>query len=98
MDLAVGRILQLTASHRRTTGSRPQKGIIYYGVSPNRQNPFAGAFHDAIFNTFRRSRNQVLFWAPPVILYYLAASWALEKYVNDGEIQPHVLRTEARWF
>lgn len=65
----------------QNTGSKPQKGIIYYGVSPNRVNPLAGSFHDAIFNTWRRSRNQVLYWATPVILFYSLAAWATERCV-----------------
>ncbi|PHH69646.1 hypothetical protein CDD82_7621 [Ophiocordyceps australis] len=60
-------------------GGTKQKGIVHYGLSANRQNPFAGAFHDAIFNTFRRTKAQIMFWLPPVIAGYYVMTWATEK-------------------
>ncbi|KAL2757985.1 hypothetical protein ACRALDRAFT_1068444 [Sodiomyces alcalophilus JCM 7366] len=67
------------------TGGQKQRGIITYGLSPNRQNPFAGAGHDAIFNTFRRFRSQVLYIAPPFIAAYYIMDWATERnqYLNS---------------
>jgi hypothetical protein len=59
-----------------------QKGIVSYGVAPNRQNPLAGAFHDAIFNTWRRFRNQVVYFAPPFIAGYYVLNWAIERYAT----------------
>lgn len=61
-----------------------QRGIISYGIAPNRQNPLAGAAHDAIFNTWRRFRNQVLYWAPPMIAGYYIMNWAIERYDVAG--------------
>ncbi|GAM42869.1 ubiquinol-cytochrome c reductase complex subunit [Talaromyces pinophilus] len=63
----------------------PQRGIAAYTISPNRQNPLAGTFHAAIFNTFRRFRHQVLYFAPPFIIAYAAMNWAVEKneYLNS---------------
>ncbi|KAI1811556.1 cytochrome b-c1 complex subunit 8 [Poronia punctata] len=68
-------------------GGAKQKGIITYSLSANRQNPFAGAFHDAIFNTWRRFSKQVLYWAPPMIFGYYYMSWATERnhYLNSKE-------------
>ena len=63
-------------------GSMPQKGIVHYGLSINRQNPFAGAFSAAIFNTFRRTRHQILFWSIPIIIGYETMEWAIERYVD----------------
>ncbi|KAJ5147150.1 Cytochrome b-c1 complex subunit 8 [Penicillium atrosanguineum] len=62
----------------------PQR-IATYAVSSNRQRPFAGAFHAAIFNVFRRFRNQVLYVAPPFIIAYAAMNWAVERneYLNS---------------
>lgn len=60
-------------------GSKPQKGIITFGLAANRQNPFAGAFHDAIFNTWRRFSSQVLYVAPPILVGYYAMNWAIER-------------------
>lgn len=57
----------------------PQKGIIHYGVSQNRQNPLAGTFNAAIFNTFRRTRGQILYWAVPIIIAYETMQWATER-------------------
>ncbi|KAK0652975.1 ubiquinol--cytochrome-c reductase chain [Cercophora newfieldiana] len=66
-------------------GGMKQKGIITYGISPNRQNPFAGAFHDAIFNTARRVGAQALYIAPPFIGAYLIMDWATHRneYLNS---------------
>ena len=57
-----------------------QKGIISYGVAPNRQDPLAGVAHDAFFNTWRRFSAQVLYWAPPMIAGYYIVNWAVERY------------------
>jgi ubiquinol-cytochrome c reductase subunit 8 len=57
-----------------------QKGIISYGVAPNRQYPLAGAAHDAFFNTWRRFSTQVLYWAPPMIAGYYIVNWAVDRY------------------
>jgi len=56
-----------------------QKGIISYGVSPNRQNPFAGAAHDAVFNTWRRFSAQVLYWGPSFVAGYYLVDWAIHR-------------------
>lgn len=53
-----------------------------YGVSLNRQNPFAGAGHDAIFNTFRRVSSQIFYWGPAVAAGYYVTNWAIERYVH----------------
>lgn len=41
--------------------------------------PLAGARHAAIFNTFRRSKNQFLYVVPPFVLAYMALKWAEER-------------------
>jgi hypothetical protein len=66
-------------------GGTKQKGIIHWGISANRQNVLAGVGHDAVFNTFRRTRAQLGYWLPPVILGYYLLNWATEKY---GRQQP----------
>lgn len=65
----------------------PQKGIVHYGLAPNRQNPMAGAYSSAVFNTFRRTRNQILYWGVPLILGYEIMQWATERneYLNSKE-------------
>jgi hypothetical protein len=60
-------------------GSLPQKGIVYYGLAQNRQNPLAGTLNAAIFNTFRRTRGQILYWGVPLLIAYEAMQWAIEK-------------------
>ncbi|ODM18588.1 hypothetical protein SI65_05205 [Aspergillus cristatus] len=62
----------------------PQR-IATYSLSPNRQRPLAGAFHSAIFNTFRRFRHQVLYVAPPFLIAYATMNWAVERneYLNS---------------
>jgi len=60
-------------------GGSKQKGIISYGISSNRQNPIAGVFHDAVFNTWRRFSAQVLYIAPPFIGAYMIMDWATKR-------------------
>ncbi|KAF2112944.1 cytochrome b-c1 complex subunit 8 [Lophiotrema nucula] len=66
-------------------GSPPQKGVTTYVMSANRQNPLAGTLNAAIFNTFRRTRNQMLYVAPPFLIAYFAMNWAIERneYLNS---------------
>ncbi|KAK0619251.1 ubiquinol--cytochrome-c reductase chain [Immersiella caudata] len=66
-------------------GGMKQKRIVTYGISPNRQNPFAGAAHDAVFNTARRVGSQILYIAPPFIGAYLLMDWATHRneYLNS---------------
>lgn len=45
----------------------------------NRSNPFAGAAHDAVFNTWRRFSKQVFYWAPPLLASYYIMQWATER-------------------
>ncbi|KAF2432413.1 UcrQ-domain-containing protein [Tothia fuscella] len=60
-------------------GSPAQKGVTSYALSPNRQKPLANAPHAAVFNTFRRTRQQILYWAPPLIIAYYTMQWATHK-------------------
>ncbi|KAI9830163.1 MAG: hypothetical protein M1819_005840 [Sarea resinae] len=66
-------------------GSQPQKGVVSYALAANRQRPLAGTLNAAIFNSFRRFRNQVLWVAPPFIIAYVTMGWAIEKneYLNS---------------
>lgn len=66
-------------------GSQKQKGVLSYSVSPNRQRPLAGTLNAAIFNTFRRTRHQILYWLPPLLIGYATMQWAIEKneYLNS---------------
>jgi len=57
----------------------PQKGIVHYGISANRLNALAGWRQAAIFNTFRRSRNQILYWGVPMLVGYELMQWATER-------------------
>lgn len=65
----------------------PQRGIVAYGLASNRQRAFGGALHRAFFNTWRRSKAQVLYWVPPFVLGYLVLDWSIErnKYLNSKE-------------
>lgn len=60
-------------------GSMPQKGIVHYGISNNRTNPLAGTFKAAIFNTFRRTRGQILYWGVPMVIFYEIMQWGIER-------------------
>jgi ubiquinol-cytochrome c reductase subunit 8 len=61
------------------SGSLPQKGVTTYALAPNRQNPMAGTFNAAIFNTFRRTRHQILYWGLPLLVGYETMQWAIER-------------------
>ncbi|CZT22789.1 probable ubiquinol--cytochrome-c reductase chain VIII [Ramularia collo-cygni] len=67
------------------SGCQPQKGITQYGLAQNRQNPLAGTANAAVFNTFRRTRNQILYWAVPMVIAYEIMEWAIERneYLNS---------------
>jgi len=60
-----------------------QKGITTYMLSPNRQRPMANAYYNAVFNTFRRSKNQFLYVVPPLVVAYLLMDWAEKRYVSS---------------
>ena len=66
-------------------GSPRQKGIVTYSLSSNRQRPLAGILNAAVFNTWRRFRGQVLYFAPPLVLAYLVMDWATQKSVLSIE-------------
>jgi hypothetical protein len=61
-------------------GSPPQKGVTVYSMSANRQNPLAGTLNNAVFNTARRTRHQILYWAPAMVIAYYSMNWAIERY------------------
>ncbi|KAG4306555.1 hypothetical protein PORY_000543, partial [Pneumocystis oryctolagi] len=69
-------------------GGPVQKGIITYSLSPRAQNPFAGAFHSAFFNTYRRCRQQILYFGVPLAMGYSIYVWANKRneylYSKEG--------------
>lgn len=69
----------ISNANPRPLGSMPQKGIVSYTMSINRQNPLAGTLNAAIFNTFRRTRHQILYWAVPMLIAYETFNWAQER-------------------
>jgi len=56
-----------------------QRGIIHYGIAQNRQNPLAGTFNAAVFNTLRRTRGQILYFTIPMLVAYETMQWAIER-------------------
>ncbi|EMD90272.1 hypothetical protein COCC4DRAFT_127853 [Bipolaris maydis ATCC 48331] len=60
-------------------GGRPGKGIVTYQLSPNRQRPMAHFLSKGFWNVVRRSKNQVLYIVPPLVLGYGAMQWAIER-------------------
>ncbi|KAK9385345.1 cytochrome b-c1 complex subunit 8 [Lipomyces mesembrius] len=54
-------------------------GIITYSVSPYAQKPFAGAFNNAIFNTFRRVSSQAFYVVLPAGLLVYVINAAKQK-------------------
>lgn len=51
-------------------GSPAQKYITTYSVSPYATKPFKGAAYNAVFNTFRRTKNQALFVIIPGVIVW----------------------------
>lgn len=45
----------------------------------------AGAYYNAVFNVYRRTYNQILYWLPPLVLGYVLMEWATEKYVHPED-------------
>lgn len=78
-DTAADRLLCSYIGGWGDLGSQKQKGIITYGLSGNRQRPMAGAAHAAVFNVFRRTRDQILYWLPPLLIGYAVMNWAIER-------------------
>ncbi|KAF2087843.1 hypothetical protein K490DRAFT_40909 [Saccharata proteae CBS 121410] len=68
-------------------GSPAQKGVTSYGLAQNRQRAMGGAFHSAIFNTARRTRQQILYWATPLAIAYFTFDWANHRneYLNSKQ-------------
>ncbi|GJC98677.1 Cytochrome b-c1 complex subunit 8 [Colletotrichum higginsianum IMI 349063] len=68
-------------------GGEKQRGIITFGITPNRQNPFAGAAHDAVFNTWRRTSAQILYVVPPLLAGWYIMDWAIHRnhYLNSKQ-------------
>jgi ubiquinol-cytochrome c reductase subunit 8 len=60
-------------------GGRPGKGVVTYALSPNRQRPMATFIGKGFWNVVRRSRNQVLYFIPPLAIAYGTMQWAIEK-------------------
>jgi ubiquinol-cytochrome c reductase subunit 8 len=77
------------ANADQTGGANKQKGIVQWGLSANRQNPIAGVGHDAIFNTFRRTKSQIFYWLPAALAGYYIMNWATERYVPRCLERPH---------
>lgn len=69
----------------------PQRGIITYGLSPNRQKLWGNMTENAQ-NTFRRIRGNILYFTPFVV-YYFIHQWANERYVRSRPtISPRLYR------
>lgn len=61
-------------------GAPKQRGIVTYVLSPYEQRAFAGALHQAIFNTFRRVTGQAFYIAVPLGAAYGLYSWGKENH------------------
>ncbi|KAI1314441.1 ubiquinol--cytochrome-c reductase subunit 8 [Mortierella claussenii] len=61
-------------------GAPKQRGIAIYTLSPYEQRAFAGALHQAVFNTFRRVKGQAFYIAIPMGLAYATYSWGKKNH------------------
>ncbi|CAI5757847.1 unnamed protein product [Candida verbasci] len=62
-------------------GSPKQKYITSYSISPFAAKPFKDAGYNAIFNTFRRTKNQFLYVAIPFAVIW--SIWARARDYNE---------------
>ncbi|KAF9374524.1 ubiquinol--cytochrome-c reductase subunit 8 [Podila verticillata] len=61
-------------------GAPKQRGIAIYALSPYEQRAFAGALHQAVFNTFRRVTGQAFYIAIPFGAAYGLYSWGKQNH------------------
>ncbi|ODQ82316.1 hypothetical protein BABINDRAFT_30578 [Babjeviella inositovora NRRL Y-12698] len=59
-------------------GSPKQKGITTYSVSPYASKPFKGAFYNAFFNVWRRTKGQAFYVLVPAAIVYKIYSDAVD--------------------
>lgn len=51
-------------------GSPAQKNVAIYSVSPYATRPLKGNLHNAVFNVFRRTKNQALYIILPAVIVW----------------------------
>lgn len=62
-------------------GGTPQKNVGIYTVSPYATRPLKGALYNSVFNTFRRTKNQVLYVVIPFTIVW--SIWARARDYNE---------------
>lgn len=62
-------------------GSPKQKYVNTYTVSPYATKPLKGNLHNAIFNVYRRTKNQFLYVAIPAVIMWNI--WARARDYNE---------------
>lgn len=62
-------------------GSPAQKYVNMYTVSPYATRPLKNNLHNAIFNTFRRAKNQVLYVVIPGVIVWNV--WTANRDYNE---------------
>jgi len=61
-------------------GGPKQRGIVSYSLSPLQQRVFAGALHQAIFNTSRRITSQIPYVGTALLAGYSIYTWAKARH------------------
>ncbi|KAF9583367.1 hypothetical protein BGW38_009665 [Lunasporangiospora selenospora] len=61
-------------------GLPKQRGIVVYTLSPYEQRAFAGALHQAVFNTFRRFTGQIFYIGVPAAAAYSVFTWGKKNH------------------
>jgi hypothetical protein len=56
-----------------------QNGFYEYGISPYQLKPFKGFLNPGFPEFLKRTGRQLLFIAPPMVIFYSAAKWADKK-------------------
>ncbi|KAI8968507.1 UcrQ family protein [Mycotypha africana] len=66
-------------------GGPTQRGVVTYMISSFEQKPFAGALHNAVFNTARRVASQIPYVGVPFAFGYWVYSSAIKEhaYLNS---------------
>ncbi|KAG0343442.1 hypothetical protein BG004_005306 [Podila humilis] len=77
-------------------GAPKQRGIAIYALSPFEQRAFAGALHQAVFNTFRRVTGQIFYIGAPAAAGYALFSWGKENHPFQADgVRPSTIRQQA---
>ncbi|KAI0037094.1 cytochrome b-c1 complex subunit 8 [Vararia minispora EC-137] len=75
-------------------GTKLQKGIVQYTVSPFYANPTKNMFRDWLFNGTRRLGQQLPYWSIPFAIGYAVYTWGNKRYAWQNSKEGHIASGE----